>query len=145
MDNDPRTYAIIGAAMRVHAELGPGFLEITYQHALQLELEANNVPHRRELPIAIWYRGQQLGGMYRADFQCYDHILVELKALPVVGLAEVRQLSHYLRATGCQTGLLVNFGATSLQFQRVKPRKSSLAGPPEQIIPSSAESQVPHI
>ncbi len=129
--------------MQVHSELGPGFLEVSYQHALQLEFEARGIPHQREVPIAIWYRGQRLGGMYRADFRCHDDVLVELKALPVVGFAEVRQLAHYLRATGCKTGLLLNFGANNLQMQRVLPRKSELAGPPELILSGSAESQVP--
>jgi GxxExxY protein len=144
VERDPRTYGIIGAAMQVHAELGPGFLEVSYQHALQLEFSARGIPHEREVPIAIWYRGQQLGGTYRADFRCHDDVLVELKALPAVGFAEVRQLAHYLRASGCQTGLLLNFGANSLQFQRVRPRKSEFAGPPEQILQGSVEPQVPH-
>jgi GxxExxY protein len=130
--------------MRIHAELGPGFLEVTYQHALQLELEASRVPHAREVPIAIWYRGLRLGGSYRADFRCFDDVLVELKALPAVGRAEVRQLSHYLCATGCKVGLLLNFGADSLQFQRVMPRRSGLSGPPEQILQGSVQSEVPH-
>jgi GxxExxY protein len=144
VDRDPRTYAIIGAAMRVHSELGPGLLEVSYQHALSLEFKAQRVPFEREVPISLWYRGERLGGTYRADFRCYDDVLVELKALPVVGHAEVRQLAHYLRATGFQTGLLLNFGASSLQFQRVRPCKSEITGPPEQILPTSAKSQVPH-
>jgi GxxExxY protein len=151
VDEDPRTYAIIGAAMQVHNELGPGFLEITYQHALQLEFEVLGIPNQREVPIGIWYRNVQLGGTYRADFLCYEDILVELKALPVVGKSEVRQLGHYLTATGTATGLLLNFGADRLQFQRVRPRKSVLSGPPEQVllepVPSpwaSLPSAVPH-
>jgi GxxExxY protein len=144
VDRDPRTFAVIGAAMRVHGELGPGYLEVTYQHALQLEFEASAIPHRREIPISVWYRGQRLGGVYRADFLCYDDVLVELKALPVVGRTEVRQLAHYLRATGHTTGLLLNFGADSLEFQRVRPRRSILAGPPSSDSGPSAQSQVPH-
>lgn len=143
-ERDPRTYSIIGCAMRVHSELGPGFLEVTYQHALQLDFQAHGVPHAREVPIAIWYRGEKLGGSYRADFLCFDDVLVELKALPAVGRAEVRQLGHYLQATGCKTGVLLNFGADSLQFQRVRPRPSALTGPAEQILPGSSQSQVPH-
>ena len=130
--------------MRVHAELGPGLLEVSYQDALALEFQSQGVPFEREFPVMLWYRGQRIGGTYRADFRCHATVLVELKALPVVGHAEVRQLAHYLKATGYDTGLLLNFGANSLQFQRVRPCRSDLSGPPEQIIPTSARSEVPH-
>ena len=162
MIDDDRTYGIIGAAMLVHSELGPGYLEVTYQSALELVFRHRNFPHQREVPIAIWFLGNQLDGTFRADFQCYDDILVELKAMPGIGRPEVSQLAHYLTATGKPLGLLINFGADSLQFQRVLPRRSSRVGPyrtpgalreaaehHEAILAQadskeSAESQVPH-
>lgn len=122
--------------MNVHRELGPGFLEVTYQHALALEFAALGIPFEREVPITLWYRGSRLGGVFRADFSCYDGILVELKALPGLGRSHVSQLAHYLAATGKPLGLLVNFGADSLQFQRVVPRRSKLAGPPHLVNPA---------
>lgn len=129
MENDGRTYDIIGAAMLIHRELGKGYLEITYQDALAIEFEERRLPFAREVPIEVWFRGRRLGGVYRADFVCYADVIVELKALPSIGRAEVSQLAHYLTATGQPLGILINFGADSLQFQRVIPRKSNLVGP----------------
>lgn len=121
------SYPIIGAAMRVHAELGSGLLEITYHRALALELTACGIPFHREWPVPIWYRGTNIG-TFRADFACGD-LLLELKALPYMGDAAVAQLAHYLTATGKPVGLLLNFGTPSLQVRRVLPRRSTLAGP----------------
>jgi GxxExxY protein len=115
--------------MFVHQELTPGYLEITYQSALAAVFEHRKIPYRREVPIAVWFMGKQLDGTYRADFECFGDVLVEIKALPTIGRAEVSQLAHYLTATGKQTGLLLNFGSPSLQFQRVKPRRSTVSGP----------------
>lgn len=129
MDNDGRSYNVIGAAMLIHRELGRGYLEVTYQDALAIEFEERGLPFVREAPIEVWFRGRRLGGVYRADFVCYDDVVVELKALPSIGRAEVSQLAHYLTATGKTLGILINFGADSLQFQRVIPRRSNLVGP----------------
>jgi GxxExxY protein len=125
------SYPIIGAAMRVHAELGPGLLEITYQRALALELTACGIPHRREVPVPIWYRGSNIG-TFRADFEC-SNVLLELKAVPFMGDAAVAQIAHYLAATGKPIGLLLNFGTPSLQVKRVLPRRSALCGPPNSL------------
>lgn len=129
MEDDHRTYGIIGAAMLIHREPGPGYLEVTYQDALALEFEARRIPFQREFPIAVWFRGRQLGGNFRADFLCYGEIVLELKAIPSIGRKEASQLAHYLTATGYTVGLLVNFGANSLQFQRILPRTSGFVGP----------------
>jgi GxxExxY protein len=120
-------YPIIGAAMRVHAELGPGLLEIVYQRSLALELAAAGLTFRREVPVPVWYRGSNVG-IFRADFEC-NGILVELKALPVLGEGPVLQLAHYLAATGRNVGLVLNFGTPSLQVKRVLPRRTRWAGP----------------
>ncbi|HUR26464.1 MAG TPA: GxxExxY protein [Candidatus Thermoplasmatota archaeon] len=125
------SYPIIGAAMRVHAELGPGLLEVTYQRALALELDAGGVLFRREVPVPVWYRGKNIG-TFRADFEC-DQVLLELKALPFLGEGAVAQLAHYLTATGKPVGLLLNFGTPSLQIKRVLPRRSALCGPPDSL------------
>jgi GxxExxY protein len=115
---DPRTHAIIGAAMEVHRQLGCGFLEPVYQEALAIELANQAVPFRREVELPVFYKGQKLNASYRADFICFDEIVVELKALAKLGGIEEAQLINYLKATGLDLGLLINFGARSLEYRR---------------------------
>jgi len=116
---DPETYAIIGAAMAVHGELGCGFLEAVYQQAMQLELRLRGIPADREREIPIHYRGHRLHCFYQADFVCYDQIILEVKAIREVGPIERAQVLNYLKATGLRRALLINFGAESLQFERI--------------------------
>jgi GxxExxY protein len=115
---DPQTYEIIGAAMEVHSHLGSGFLEPVYREALAIEFGQRSIPFRREILLALDYKGQQLRCGYRADFVCYDSILVELKALEQIGGADRSQLINYLRAAKLHRGLLLNFGTGQLQFER---------------------------
>jgi GxxExxY protein len=117
--SDPDTYAIIGVAMTVHSELGRGFLEAVYQEAMEMELKLRHLPYVREVSIPIRYRGTILRTTYRADFVVFDDIILELKALASISGGEEAQLIHYLKATGLRRGLLLNFGASSLQFRRV--------------------------
>lgn len=116
---DPETYAVIGAAMQVHKELGHGFLEPIYQSALEKEFMHRGVPYERELSIPVRYRGELLDVGYRADFACFDSVIVELKALRTLSGAEEAQLINYLKATNMNRGLLLNFGATKLQYKRL--------------------------
>jgi len=115
---DPRSYEIIGAAMEVHRQLGAGFLEAVYQEALALELTARNIPFKAEVSIVITYKRQPLKTYYRADFVCYESIIVELKALDRLGGVHESQIINYLKATGIKHGLLLNFGAASLEYKR---------------------------
>ena len=117
-ENDPRTYVIIGAAMEVHRQLGCGFLEPIYQEAFALELVNRKIPYTSELRFRISYKERQLEKYYRPDFVCFDSVIVELKALARLSRLEESQLINYLKITGYHTGLLINFGARSLEQRR---------------------------
>jgi GxxExxY protein len=112
-------YKIIGAAMAVHADLGPGFLETVYQEALAIEFELRKIPFRQEVLLPVTYKGYPLGNKYKADFICFDGIVVETKAInQLIGLNEA-QVINYLKATGYILGLLINFGEESLKYKRI--------------------------
>ncbi len=117
-ESDPRTFAIIGAAMEVHKQLGCGFLEAVYQEALAIEFLKKNIPFRREVRLPIHYKGQLLATVYCADFICFDSVIIELKALGHMSGTEEAQVINYLKATGYEVGLLLNFGGRSLQHRR---------------------------
>jgi len=116
---DPQTYAIIGAAMEVHRELGGGFLEAVYHEAMALELKIRNIPFLREAPLPISCKGNMLGSSYRADFLCFNSVIVELKALVNPSGREEAQIIHYLKASGHIRALLLNFGLSSLDARRI--------------------------
>jgi GxxExxY protein len=116
---DPQTYAIIGAAMEVHNELGSGFLEAVYCQAMRLELMTRSIPFNPEVPLVIRYKDHPLDCAYRADFVCFGNVIVEIKALGQLTGVERAQVINYLKATGYKVALLLNFGAESLQFERV--------------------------
>lgn len=112
-------YKIIGAAMEVHKYLGNGFLEAVYQEALSLEFDVQDIPYEQQKEINIFYKGLLLDKTYRTDFLCYNKIIVELKAASALASDHEAQLLNYLKATGLKVGLLINFGAESLQYKRM--------------------------
>jgi GxxExxY protein len=116
---DPQTYAIIGAAMQIHRTLGHGFLEAVYQEAALIEFPLQQIPFEREVPFEIHYKGTLLNTHYRADFVCFGNIIVEFKAQSQLTSADEAQLLNYLKATGCQRGLLINFGSPRLEYKRM--------------------------
>lgn len=112
------TGQFIGCAMQVHSVLGNGFQEVIYQRALAIELHKRGVPFAREAEVCVSYDGQPIG-LRRVDFVVADVILVELKAIVLLEKVHLAQGINYLEAFGIGTGLLINFGAPSLEFRRL--------------------------
>jgi len=117
-ERDQLSYEVIGAAMAVHTELGPGFLESVYADALEIEFHERHITFQREARIELHYKNTRLASCFRADFICSHQLLLELKALTALTPAADAQLLHYLKATEIHTGLLLNFGAARLQYKR---------------------------
>jgi len=104
--------------MEVHKELGRGFLEAVYQEALAREFNIQEMPFEQQQVIEIMYKGKPLEKKYQPDFVCYHKIIVEIKALSGLTGNEEAQLINYLKATGFEIGLLINFGTKSLEYKR---------------------------
>lgn len=103
-------YAVIGAAMAVHGELGSGFAEAIYQESMEIELQLRGIPFLPQAPLRISYKGRVLEKFYVADLVCFGSVLVEIKALSQMSGTEESQILNYLKATGLRVGLLINFG-----------------------------------
>ena len=108
---------VIGAAMKVHSTLGPGFLESVYQNALMWELQKLGLTVDLQKPITVHYDGQVVG-VFTADLLVNDSLIVELKANQLLAKAHEVQLVNYLVATGINEGLLLNFGAERLEYKK---------------------------
>ena len=112
-------YKIVGAMMTVHKELGCGFLEAVYQDALEIEFKMQGIPYEREKEFDISYKGFAIGKKYRADFICYNKIIVELKAVEKILPEFKAQTLNYMKMANSRLGILANFGQTSLEIQRL--------------------------
>lgn len=112
------SFAIVGAAMEVHRQLGVGFLEAVYQKALAYELTLRGIPFEEQKVLSVYYKGQ-LVGEYQADFVVDGKIVLELKSVSAISNAHMAQARNYLAATGLRLAILINFGAASLETKRV--------------------------
>ena len=122
------TYKINGCAMKVHNTLGNGFQEVIYQRCLAIELENAGLGYVREQAQTIYYEGVEVGTR-RADFIVENEVMVEIKALTNLENVHLAQAKNYLVAYQLPVGLLINFGATSLQFKKIYHSKSHPANP----------------
>ena len=118
MIKDELTYQIIGCAMKVHTTLGNGFQEVIYQRCLAIELSRAGIDFDREVEQTIYYDGIQVGTR-RADFVVAHRIVVELKAVIALEDVHLAQAKNYVVAYDFETGLLINFGAKSLEYKRI--------------------------
>ena len=116
-DFDDVTSQIIGACIEVHKNLGPGFREVTYQRALAMELQACGLGFSREVEIPVYYRGKEIDKR-RVDF-VVEECMVEIKAKSMFDEEDYVQAVSYLKASGFQLGLLVNFGAEKIEVRRL--------------------------
>ena len=113
---DPISYAVIGCAMKVHNTMGAGFQEVIYQRCLTIEMERKQLKFARESEQDIYYEGLQVGTR-RADFIVENQLVVELKALVNLEDVHLAQAKNYVVAYDFPKGLLINFGARSLQYK----------------------------
>jgi len=104
------SFRVRGAIYEVYREMGCGFLEAVYQECLEWEFRRAEIPFVAQPELALSYKGQRLSQTYRADFVCFDCMVVELKAVKVLAPEHFAQVHNYLKASGLQLGLLANFG-----------------------------------
>ena len=112
-------YRIIGCFYAVYNTLGPGFLEAVYQEALEKEFINNNIPYIREKKVDVFYNDEKLKKYYKADFICYDKIIIETKAQKVVTAADFNQTKNLLTSTKKELAYLVNLGGTKIYYKRI--------------------------
>lgn len=113
------SYKIIGACMEVHKKLNSGFLESVYSEALELELKKSGIPFEKEKKLPVYYEDKPLSKYFRADFVCFNSIILELKATKFLIEADNRQTINNVKATKYKPGLLINFGTPSLTYKRI--------------------------
>jgi GxxExxY protein len=113
------TEKIIGCAMQVHSALGNGFQEVIYQRSLAIEMELQGIQFQREHEMKIFYKGHDVGTR-RVDFFVDGKVMVEIKALINLEDVHIAQAINYCEAYNIEVGLLINFGAKSLEFKRVQ-------------------------
>ena len=113
------SYKIIGICMNIHSTLGNGLLEAVYSEVLEKEFIKNNIPYKREVKLDLFFNGEKLDKKYKADFICFDNIILEIKAVSFIHENFTKQTLNYLKATDKKLGLLINFGEKSLKYKRI--------------------------
>ena len=116
---EKETWAIRGAALEVHKELGCGFLEEVYQEAMERELRLSGIPFEPQKQLELYYKGELMTKYYKPDLICYGEIIVELKAVSEIRPEHKAQVINYLKATGKRMGMLINFGETSCKIHNL--------------------------
>jgi len=122
LESQEETGKIISAAIEVHKELGPGFLESVYENALAIELRARKIPFQRQRAVPVLYKGVEVA-LHRIDLLVFDRIVVELKAIKTLENVHFVVVRSYLRAIGRGHGLLLNFSKPTLEMKRVSGRR----------------------
>jgi GxxExxY protein len=115
MTDKQLTHEIIGAAIDVHRELGPGLLEAVYEECLCYELARRSIPFERQKPIPVIYKGAKLDCGYRVDIEVSGRVIVEIKAIASIAPVHDAVMLTYLRLSGCKIGLLINFHCAVLK------------------------------
>ena len=115
---EDQTYKIIGVCMKVHREMGSGFLESVYQEVLEKEFSAQEIPFEKQKKLNLFYNKVPLKKFFIADFVCYKEIILEIKAASLLHKNMEAQVINYLKSTNISVGLLINFGQKSLTWKR---------------------------
>lgn len=113
------SFSIVGLCMEVHNQLGSGFLEVVYKDALEFEFNNANIPFKREKEYIVNYKGTKLSHKFYANFVIYDKIILEVKAASTIHENYIAQALNYLKVSGERLALIVNFGETRLNYQRL--------------------------
>ena len=113
------SYQIIGKCMEVHNNLGPGFLEIVYKDALELEFKKVKIPYEREKEYKVNYKGKILPHKFYADFVVFDKIILEIKAVSCIVDEFMARAINYLKVSENKLALIVNFGELRLNYKRI--------------------------
>ena len=116
---DEEVFKIIGAAIEVHRELGPGFLESVYEEAMTIESKKRGIPHKTQVKVLIYYKSEKLNKEFIADYIGFEKIIVAFKCIPKLNKLEEAQIINYIKATKLKVGLLINFGSQGkLEWRR---------------------------
>jgi len=113
------SFRIIGTCMQVHKKLGSGFLESVYSEALEFEFKAAGILFEKEKKLPVYYENKVMNKYFRADFVCYNSIIIELKATKFLTDIDRQQTLNNVKATKFKLGLLINFGTPSLTYKRI--------------------------
>jgi len=113
------SYKIIGICMRIHSIMGKGFLESVYTEILEKEFIKENILYKREKKLELYFDGVKLKKYFRADFICYNEIILEIKSVSFLHTDFSKQMNNYLQSTRKKLGILINFGESSLVYKRI--------------------------